>query len=195
MTTEQMRQDLSVIKTMIEKTKKDVAESGSIFIFIGIGAIVFILAVILAGMFFNQLVIHTMIGLTAFMAIIGYFVVGRKEQKEKVKYYPKIVAHTIIVTCCVPGVLTGLIFPLTKVYSFHLAPLFAAIMFGIMQISLSVVYEIRYLLWAGLVSWIGACIIAYFPGYVSAATMIAILIIGFIIPGIILNKKSKEGQA
>jgi hypothetical protein len=66
-----------------------------------------------------------------------------------------------------------------------------AIFFGIMQFSISVVYEIRYLLWAGLASWAGACVMAYSHGWIGGIAMIVILIIGFVIPGFMLKKQYK----
>jgi hypothetical protein len=68
-----------------------------------------------------------------------------------------------------------------------------AILFGIMQFSVSVVSEIRCLLWAGLASWASACVTAYSHGWIGGIAMIVILIIGFVIPGFILHKQYKRG--
>lgn len=192
MTQDQMQQEISIIKNVIEKTRAEAADSGLLFMFIGIGCIAYVLIIMFMQYIRSDLVLPVMIGLSVIFGIIGFLIFNRKEKKEKVKSYPKNVAHTIVVTCCLPGILTGFVFPLTNVYPFHISPIFMAIFFGIMQFSISVVYEIRYLLWAGLASWAGACVMAYSHGWIGGLTMIIILIIGFVIPGFMLNKQYKN---
>jgi len=192
MNQDQIQNEISTIKNLIEKTRAEAADSGLMFSFIGIGCIVFVVIMMVIQYFQINIVLPAMISLTILFGLLGILIVDRKEKKEKLKSYPKTIAHIIIVGCCLPGILIGIIFPLTGVYPFYLSPIFMAVLFGIMQFSVSFVYDFKYLLWAGVASWAGACIMAYFPGWTTGFTMIGILVIGFVIPGILLNNQHKN---
>lgn len=192
MNPDQIQNEISTIKDLIEKTRAEAADSGLMFTFLGLGCIAFVVIMMVIQYFQINIVLPAMIGLTVLFGLLGILIVERREKKEKLKSYPKTIAHTIIVGCCLPGILIGIIFPLTGVYPFNLSPIFMAVLFGIMQFSVSFVYDFKYLLWAGVASWAGACLMAYTSGWIIGLTMIAILIIGFIIPGILLNNQYKN---
>ena len=97
-------------------------------------------------------------------------------------------------TVCFAHIITSFLFPLTNVYSMALAPIFAGIFFGIILISASVIYEMKFLLWCGIASWIGGCLMAYLEGFIVGIILILVVFIDFIVPGIILNKKYKIGR-
>jgi len=193
---QRIQQELSIIKNMIEKTKKDAAESGSVFLFFGIAGIVYVLVVtIMEELHFFSWVLPAMISMTVLCGIAGYFVFAREDRKEKMTTWPKKINRTILFVCSMAMIITGFVFPLTKVYSWQLSPVFAALLFGIMLFTSGALYEFPFFYLSGLVSWTGACVMAYtlhsrFP--VRGVTMIVILICGFIVPAVILNKKYKS---
>ena len=198
MNQEQIQQEISIIKNMIEKTKKDTAESGSIFLTIGIGCILLIIiANVLEMLRLFHWILPTMITLAIIFGVLVFLLMRTEEKKQKVETYPKKINRAILCFCSLPIILTGLIFPLTKVYAWEISPIFSALFFGVMLFASGVICEFRFFYSAGLVSWIGACVMAYtldihFP--IRGITLIIILITGFIIPGIILNKKYKNGS-
>ena len=191
----QITQEIALIKNMIERTRKEAADSGSIFIFIGIGCVIYVSVITILNMIhLEKWILTAMIGMTIIMGILGYLIIGRKENKQKVTSYPKMICYMVIFFCCMAMFLTGFIFPLTNVYAWDISPVFSAILFGIMLFSTGVIYELKFFYLCGFVSWTGACVMAYFGGIVLGITMIIILITGFIIPGIILDRKYKNGS-
>jgi hypothetical protein len=193
---EHIQREISIIKNMIEKTKKDAAESGSLYLFIGVACIIYVLVVtILEELHFFPWVLPAMISMSVLFAIMAYRLVAREVRKEMVMTWPKKINRTILFVCSMTMILTGLVFPLTNVYPWPLSPVFAALLFGIMLFASGALYDLNFFYWSGLVSWAGAVIMAYtlsstFP--VRAIVMIVILICGFIVPAVILNKKYKN---
>lgn len=198
MNQEQIQQEISIIKNMIEKTRKDTAESGSWFLFIGIACSLYVMIVTtLEELRFFKWVLPVMVTMTIIYGVIGFLLVRREDNKEKVNTYAKKINRAILIACVIPILLTGFIFPLTKVYAWQISPIFSALFLGIMLFASGITCEFRFFFWGGLVSWAGACVMAYtlnvhFP--VRGIIMIIILITGFIIPGIILKTKYKTGS-
>jgi uncharacterized membrane protein len=191
----QFQQEISIIKEMIEKTRKETAESGHVFIFIGLASILFVVIIMtLEIMRLNNLVLPTMIGLTVLMAFLGYLIVGRRDKRETTTTYAKKVFMTILVSCSVAIIILTFLFPLTHVYSIALAPIFASIFFGVILFSASVIYELKFLFWCGIGAWICACVMAYSDGILNGILMIVILFIGFVVPGVIFNRKYRNGR-
>ena len=96
--------------------------------------------------------------------------------------------------CCIPVLLTTFLFPLTGIYSFTVVPTLAALFFGAIIISAAAIYEFKFLYWCGIAVWIGGCIGAYAGSPWRGIIMIVIVFIGFVIPGIIFNRKYKDGR-
>lgn len=198
MNKEQIEQELSIIKNMIEKTRRDTLESGSLFIFVGVGSIMFIAIVtLLEMMHYSALIQPAMVAMTIILGIVGFFVVRQREQKEKIPSYTQKVGLILVTACAIPMILTGLIFPLTGVYIWDIVPVFIALILGIILFASGTVFDFRYFYWSGLGSWLGALVMAYtldsqFP--VRGVVMILILVIGFIIPGFIFHRNYKNAE-
>ena len=83
MDTNQMQQDISIIKEMIEKTRKTTAKSGNLLIYIDVFSILFtILIGILEIYELNQYVLPLIIIMTVVSGFIGYLISSR-ESKSK----------------------------------------------------------------------------------------------------------------
>ena len=84
----QIQQEISIIKSMIEKTRREAAENGHLFIAIGILAIINTLAIgILNTYSLNHLVLPVLITQMAATVLIGYLTAGRQEKKDKEKKF------------------------------------------------------------------------------------------------------------
>ncbi len=115
----QLQQEISIIRKMIEKTRKETAESGHLFIFMGIAAALFVLIVSMLELYqLNHLVIPAMIVLTVINGIVGYLVVSGPVQAEKVKSYPKTMVLWLWVVCGFTLLMITFLFPFLKVYTF-----------------------------------------------------------------------------
>jgi len=192
---DQIQQEISIIKSMIEKTRRETAESGHFLILIGIVSVIGTFAI---GMFkifnLNYMDLPVMILMLVINGLIGYFVVAREEQKEKVKTYTKSMLYQVWFGCGIAAIMILFLFPLTKVYSFQLVPVLVSMIMGIMIFSAGVIYELRYIQWCSIVWWGGACLMAYIESQYKFLIMIGIIILGFILPGVIFNRQYKNGS-
>jgi len=196
MKNEDIQQEISTIKNMIERAKMDTAASGTIFLFIGLVAIFFMFFVmVLERLQLHDWFLPSVIIMTVLSGFIGYFVMRKDKKNEKIQTYAKKINVSVLAVCSITMIMTGIIFPLTQVYSWHLSPVFSALLFGIMLFSSGVILDFKLLYLGAIVSWAGAILMAYvstshFP--IHAITLIVILTTGFIIPGVILNRKYKS---
>lgn len=193
MTPEQMQQEITTIKNMIDKTRRETAESGRLFIFMGIAAALFVLIISLLEI--NQLfnwVLPTMIGLTILNGFIGYLVVGREVKREKVTAYPKTIVLSMMMICGFTVLLLTFLFPFLKVYSWHALPILVCLVFGIAVFMTGMIYELRFIQWFSLSWWAGAILMALYDGEFRFLIMIGTIIFGWIVPGLILNQKYKN---
>ena len=193
MTQNQVQQEISIIKEMIDKTRKETAESGHLFIFMGIASAFFVLIISLLEMYkVNHLVIPAMIILTFLNGLVGYFVVSKPISEEKVKSYPKTVVLCLWVVCGLTLLLVTFLFPFLKVYSFRALGTLASLFLGIAVFMTGIIYEMRFVVWFSSAWWIGAILMALIDGPYRFLIMIAVILIGWILPGFIMNKKYKN---
>lgn len=191
----QVQQEISIIKEMIEKTRREVAESGHFFIAIGIFSIIGTLAIGILGFYnLDHLILPAMILMVVVNGLIGYFTAGRQEKKERVKSYPKTICYNILSACGITAVMIVFLFPLLKVYPFETVPVLVSLIMGIMVFSSGVIFKIRFIKWCSIVWWVGACMMAIYEGqpWFGISIIIMSIIIGFILPGYILNKNYKN---
>ncbi|MCA9735533.1 hypothetical protein KC799_25580, partial [candidate division KSB1 bacterium] len=84
----QLEHELSIIKSMIEKTRNDTMESGSLFLFVGFGSIFFIgIVLVLEKMLLFTWIQPVMVALTILLGFVGFLVVRQREKQEKITTY------------------------------------------------------------------------------------------------------------
>ena len=190
---EQIKQEISIIKSMIEKTRKETAESGHLFIFMGLAAAIFVLVISLLEIYkLNHLVLPAMIVLTIINGFIGYLAVSKAS--KKVKSYPKTVVTSLWAICGMTLLMMTFLFPFLKVYPFSALGTLVSMVLGIAVFMTGVIYEMPFIIWFSLAWWLGAVLMALIESKFRFLIMIAMIIIGWIFPGIILNKRFKNGS-
>ena len=190
---EQIKQEISIIKSMIEKTRKETAESGHLFIFMGLAAAIFVLVISLLEIYkLSHLVLPAMIVLTIINGFIGYLVVSKAS--KKVKSYPKTVVTSLWAICGMTLLMMTFLFPFLKVYPFSALGTLVSMVLGIAVFMTGVIYEMSFIIWFSLAWWLGAVLMALIESEFRFLIMIAMIIIGWIFPGIILNKRFKNGS-
>ncbi|HPG39324.1 MAG TPA: hypothetical protein PLP19_01340 [bacterium] len=190
---QQVQQDLAIIKDMIEKTKKETADSG--YFFIGLGLLSILCVIVISFLEYKSmehLVVPMFLVMFFASGAIGYFTVNRREQKDKVKSYPKTICYSVWFACSVPVVITGFLLPMLKVIPYSLVPVLTTLILGIGVFATGVIFESRYIYWSSAFWWGGAVAIALVPGYGRAFIMVGILLFGWVLPGIILNRQYKK---
>ncbi len=190
---DQIQKEISIIKSMIEKTRRETAESGHLFIFIGIFSAIMVFVLGILGIYhLHHLNLPVLIILAVVNGIIGYYVAAKEGKTEKVKTYAKSLFYSIWFACSIPLIMMTFLFPFLKVYPFHAIPVLVSLIFGIALFLTGAVYELRFMIWFSLVWWGGACIMALNTSPYGFLIMIALILIGWVLPGFILNKKYKN---
>lgn len=193
MTQIQIEQELTIIKNMIEKTRRESAESGYLFIIPGI---LVILTIILMS-HLNDLNLGHLerpIFITLLGLIVGTSVwIGIHEgRKTRVQTYAKTIFAHLWIAVGVVSLLTGFLLPLLNVFPWSLQPIVPFFALGIGIYLTGVIYELRAIQWCGLVWWLGAFMLAFVTGPKRIVFIILIFALGYILPGIILSRQAKN---
>lgn len=184
----QVHQDIRLIKEMIEKTKKSTAESGTIFIVWTVMPILAILGMYL--LIFSENYRYIWLNWLVFIGLGFAFTIyyySKKENQTSIKTYIQIAVSYIWIACGCAFILLGFIFPLMGLYSYHLIPIMMAIIAGIGVFTTGGIIEWDFLKWCGVAWWLGSLVMAFSPGNFRILIFIPFLIIGYLIPGLVLN--------
>ena len=192
MDTNQMQQEISIIKEMIEKTRRTTAESGHLLIFIGVFSA---LATLVIGMLeiyeLNQFVMPAIIIMAIVNAFIGYVIAAKEGKNEKIKTYLKTIFWNIWMVCGLTAVLIVFLFPYLNLYPFKAVPVLVSMVMGIALFTTGTIFELRFVQWSSLAWWVGACIMAIIESPYKFIIMVVIILFGWILPGFLLNKQYK----
>ena len=190
----QIQQDLDLIKQMIEKTRQDTAQSGYFFIFIGIISLLGTVAlVILENQGLTQWTLPTLILMVAANAVIGYLIVAR--ESRKVKTYAKTVFWNVWMACGFAALLIVFFFPTVHLYPMTVVPVLISMLMGIGLFVTGVLLELRFLQWSSAAWWTGACLMAVTGGPYKSMIMVTVILLGWILPGYLLNKQYRRRSA
>jgi hypothetical protein len=200
MTQNQVQQEIAIIKEMIEKTRRDTAESGLLFIVPGILCILMILLMASLNWFnATHLAKPVMFISMAVITLTSIYIGYRESKKAKVETYVKKIFGALWIaigaSCCI----FALFFPLMEVYSWNMVGVTSFVVLGIGFFVTGALHELPLIQWCSLFWWIGASALPFAKGYSSMFLIIAIFLFGYILPGLIMNRhyktRSRENEA
>lgn len=119
----------------------------------------------------------------------------KKGANEKVETYSKTIFWHIWMVCGSAAILIVFLFPFLNVYPFHAVPVLTSLVIGIALFITGTIFELKFIQWSSLAWWAGACIMAIAVGPYKFVIMVAIILIGWIVPGFLLNKQYKRRNA
>ena len=93
--------------------------------------------------------------------------------------------------CGLVAVLIVFLFPLLDLYPLKAVPVLISLVMGIGLFITGTIFELKFVQLSSLVWWIGACIMAIVVGPYNFLIMAAMIVIGWIFPGFLLNKNYK----
>lgn len=195
MTEDDAREDLQIIKTMLEKTRKTTAESGTLFIVWGV-----LISLALIGNFvLGSLKLYRWEWLNWIaMSVVGWVVTVifsiRRQRSEKVTTYFQISARHIYFSCGVGFLLVGLIFPAIGVYSYAAITILIAAVSGILFFALAGVFDWPLFRWLGLFWWLGAVGMSFAGENLRILIYTGLFIAGFLIPSVLIRAKYRRDQ-
>lgn len=187
------REQLAIIAEMVEKTRRDTAESGRFFIFTGIVSLAGTIAVgLLESAGIQRLFLPVFILLALINAAIGYLVIAGDQRRHAVKSYAKTVLWQVWLICGLTALLMMFAFPPLNICAVGAVPVLISFVLGIAVYISGIVLALPFLQWSCLAWFGGAIIIAAWPGESVVYIMAAMIILGWITPGLHLNRRFKE---
>ena len=187
----QIQQEISIIKEMIDKTRRETAESGNLFIFIGLFSAVITLLIGLLEIYnLNHLVLPAIIIMSIGNGIVGYLIASKE---NKVETYPKTIFWKVWVVCGFTAVLIVFLFPFLNVYSFRAVPVLVSLIMGIALFISGIVYELKFIQVSSSAWFAGALLLSLTDSQYRFLIVVAVIIVGWIIPGFILNRRFRNG--
>jgi len=190
------KEEIRLIRDMIEKTKRVTAKLWSFFFFWGI-----LIIIAIAGMYLLVVLKrYSWIWVNwIFFAVIGviYSMVywAKQEKSEAIKTYVQITVAHLSFACGIAFLLTGLVFPALGVYSYGVIPILISVIAGIFIFVIGGIYEWNLIKWIALIWWLGALGMVFLHAYYRTLFCVPLIIVGYLLPGFVLRSKYRKSLA
>ena len=190
------KEQLRVIKEMLERARRSTAEFGVFFLVWG--------ALLILGVLGNYaLVVAERYGwiwlnwtLFPGMGVVFSCVYwARRDREAGTKTYASMAAGHLGIGCGAAFVLIGLVLPALKVYSWGaIAPLISVV-WGTYLFAAGGIVDWALLRWCGALSWAAAIGMVFVGEQYRALAFIPLILIGFILPGLIMKSRHRRERA
>jgi hypothetical protein len=190
----QAKEEIQLIKTMLEKTKRATAESGTLFMVWGV-----LIALALVG---NYILVYFKKYDWEWLNWVAVTVIGwvysiiygiRKERKEPVRTYIQMSARHLYIACGAGFLFVGIALPALGVYSYEAITILIAVVSGILFFVMGGIYEWPILRWFGLLWWVGALGMSFIKGIGYRTLIFTVLFVAcYLVPSFILRSKYKK---
>ena len=191
-----VQQEIAIVREMIEKTRRETAESGNFFIVMGLLCSLFpwVMGMLAKGnskLFMPAIIIFIIIGL-----IIGFIISARDEKKEKVKTYAKAIQEKCLGVCGLVCIMVVTLFPMLNAIPWSAVPIIISLLVGIMVFQTGIINELESVARFGFLWFAGAIAMAIIPeGIIQMAIISVLFLAGWVLPGLILKKKCSNRGA
>jgi hypothetical protein len=191
---QQAREEIKLIRDMLERTRRATAESGALFIFWGIW-----LVLGLAGHHVLCLLLHRYEWIWwnwAFFGLGGWIVSAvysiRRGRKSRTRTYAQSATAFVSFGCSIAFLLAAFVFPLLRIYPYDAIPVIIALISGIMVFAMGGIFRWPLLWAAGLLWWAGAVVMAFVPVDWRASVLIPLIILGYVVPGLLFRARFRR---
>jgi hypothetical protein len=192
----QAHEEIALIRTMLDKTRRATAESGTLFIVWGILITLALIGDYVLAYFkkYNwEWAVWVAMAVVGWVYSVAYGV--RKERKDPVRTYLQTAARHLYFACGAGFILVGLIFPAIGVYSYEAIVVLISAMTGVLFFVMGGIFEWTFLKVFGLLWWAGAIGMSF--ASISGRTFIytGLFIVAFLVPAFMLRAKYRRDQA
>jgi len=191
----QAKEEIKFIKEMIEKSKKNHAESWQFFLLWGVLVIMGIIGMhgLVLLKKFNLIWLNWIL----FMGIgvlIQIFLVLRRVQTQEVKTYVEQAVIHLSFACGMAFLFTGFILPMLKVYPYGVIPIMVSIVAGVIIFTFGGIHEWNFLKWCGVFWWLGALTMIFIHWHYRSLVVALLIIVGYLVPGFILHSQYQKNK-
>ncbi len=189
----QAREEIRLIQTMVEKTRRTTVESGALFLFWGVICTLALIGSYILGSL--KLYRWEWANWTG-MSIIGWIVTivysVRKGHRESVRTYAQTAARHLYFGCGLGFLLVGLLFPAAGVYSYEAIPVLISAVSGILFFVLGGIFTWPFLRGIGLAWWAGGIGLSFFSTEIRIPVYTGLFIALFLAPAFVLHLKFRR---
>jgi len=191
--TKQAEQELTVIRTIMEDSRKAVQDTGKHYIFWGI--------LVSAALITNYILLNTAsqgqyIGLMWFVLMVGGAIIDviwgiRDEKKRRVHTFAGKILASLWIASGISMFMIGFLGPITGAYnSIFICPIISIVL-GVAYFTSGAIQQIKWLQLISTFWWIGAIIMFVLPGRHVLLVFAFMLLTLEVLPGLIMYKKWK----
>jgi hypothetical protein len=189
----QAREEIQLIRTMVEKTRQATAESGALFIFWGVLCTLALLGnYILDALKLYHWIWANWVGMSVIGWIVTIIYSIRRGRRDTVQTYAQIAARHLYFACGFGFLLVGLLFPASGVYSYEAIPVLISAVSGILFFVLGGIFAWPFLKGIGLGWWAGAAVLSFFPAEIRILVFAGLFMVLFLFPAVVLQLKFRR---
>jgi len=187
------KEEIRIIREMLEKTRRSAADSGTFFLVWGfllilavVGNYALALAERYSWIWFNW-ILFPVIGV-----VFSCVYWGRRERKSGMKTYASTAAGYLGIGCGVAFFFLGIVFPAFRVYSWGVIGLLISAVWGTYLFTVGGIFDWGLLKWCGAISWAVALGMVFIDEKYRGLAFIPLILIGCIIPGFIMRSQYRR---
>jgi hypothetical protein len=193
MNEQEAREEIRIIRSMIDKTRRATVDSAAIFIVWGI-----LISLALIG---NFILGHFELyrwewlnwgGISVIGWIYSVFYGIRRQKAAGVRTYVQNAGRHLYFACGAGFLLVGLIFPAIGVYSYEAITVLISAMTGVLFFVMGGIFEWPFMEAIGLGWWAGAVGMSFLRAEMRTLVYTFLFIAGYLIPVVLLQAKSKR---
>ncbi|OGD26157.1 MAG: hypothetical protein A2Y56_00280 [Candidatus Aminicenantes bacterium RBG_13_63_10] len=191
----QAREDIRIIKDMLDRTRRATSESGTLFIVWGVLITLALLGTWVLGLLkAYRWEWAVWVGVTVIGWVYSAFYGYRQDRKAAVTTYTQIAARHLYIACGAGFLLVGIALPRLGAYSYEAISILVSVVAGILFFVMGGLYEWPLLRVFGLVWWAGALGLVLVKGNDRILLYAVLFIVAYLLPICILRAKHKREQ-
>ncbi len=192
---QQARDDIKLIRDMLDRTRRSTADSGDLFIFWGVWIILALVGnygLVFAGLHHWIWVNWAFFTFTGWAATIFHQV--RRGRRERILTFVQESVAYLSFACGIAFALAAFALPAVGVYSYGVIPIIISLVSGVYLIGLGGLLRARLMLAAGVAWWLGSVGLAFVPENWRGLGIVPLLIVGYLVPGLAFRAKFRSGK-
>lgn len=190
------KEEIRVIREMLEKTRRSTADSGTFFLVWGILLILGVLGNYALAWVerFSWIWINWILfpGIGVIFSCVYW---SRKERKAGMKTYASTAAGYLGIGCGVAFIFVGLVLPAFKIYTWGVIALLVGTVWGTYLFAIGGLFDWNFLKWCGLISWAVTFGMIFVKEDYRALLFVPLILIGCIVPGLIMRSQYRKEHA
>jgi hypothetical protein len=190
-----VREELRIIRDMVEKTRRSTAETGGLYVFWG--------ALIIAAMAGTMILEHFELYRWIWFAWTAATVIGwgfslfyglKRSRSKTPKTYAEMATRHLGIACGAGFLFACFALPLLKIYPLDVIPVVFSLIAGIFFFVFGGIQEWPLFLWIGAAWWAGSIGLAVVPPGIRNPAFLGLFVAGYFVPSLVVWLKYRREQ-